>query len=297
MRMAALGFSVSAAPLVAQKPAPAFDWARVARAIGRQGVMLPGGVMKFAFPRSDLSVSVGGVGVRPALALGSWVAFKPLGGDRVMAMGDVVLTQDEVSPVLTRLQQGGVQQTALHNHLLMESPRLMYMHVMAMGDAVRIATTIRAALALSKTPLGPPPAAQTAAPITLDTAAIARALGHGGSVAGGVYQVGVPRAGRITDDGVVIPPSMGVATSLNFQPLGDARAAITGDFVLAPGEVNPVIRALRAHNITVTALHSHMLTEKPRIFFMHFWATGDAVALAHGLRSALNRTASVAPVR
>jgi hypothetical protein len=265
-------------------------WSAVERTLGRPGAAQPDGVVRFSFPRSDLCVTVDGVQIRPALALGSWIAFRRVPGG-AMAMGDLVLTDDEVAPVMTRLQQGGVRQTAVHNHLLRESPRVMYMHVEAHGDPVRIAETVRAALALSHTPLGPPATAPAAAPIDLDTAAVARALGRSGRVNGGVYQVSVPRAETVRDAGHVVPPGMGVATAINFQPTGAGRAAITGDFVMTAAEVNPVIRALRDNGIEVTALHSHMIGEEPRLYFMHFWANDDAVKLARGVRAALSHMA------
>jgi hypothetical protein len=254
--------------------------------------MQPGNVIKFSFPRSDLTVTVGDVALKPALALGGWVAFAETGNGQAMAMGDLVLTDDEVAGVMSALQAGGVEQTALHNHILMESPRVMYMHIMGHGDGAKIARTIHDALARSKTPLGPvsPPAAPSAA--DLDTAGIARALGVAGKLSGVVYQVSVPRSERIMEMGHVVPPSMGVATGINFQPTGGGKAAITGDFVLRGSEVNPVIRALRDHGIQVTALHSHMIDEEPRLFFMHFWANDDAVTLAKGLRAALDQTRS-----
>jgi Domain of Unknown Function (DUF1259) len=268
------------------------DWSAVEQALGRKGTLNPGDVMKFSFPRSDLSVTLAGVQLRPALALGSWVAFKRMGGARTMVMGDLVLTQDEVAPVMQRLQDLGVEQTALHNHLLMESPRVMYMHIMAQGDEAKIARALHDALALSKTPLAAPLPQTSATGFDLDTAAIARELGVAGKVNGGVYQVSVPRRETITEGGNEVPPSMGVATAINFQPTGGATAAITGDFVLRASEVNPVIRALRSNGIAVTAVHSHMIEEEPRLFFMHFWANDDAKKLAHGLRAALDQTAS-----
>jgi hypothetical protein len=193
---------------------------------------------------------------------------------------------------MAALQAGGVEQTALHNHLRKELPHVMYMHILAHGDPSKIARTIHDALAQTKTPLGPgsPPAAASAA--DLDTAGIARTLGVAGKLNGVVYQVTVPRKETITDSGMEVPPSMGVATAINFQPTGGGKAAITGDFVLRASEVNPVIRALRENGIEVTALHSHMLTEEPRLFFMHFWANDDAVKLSRGLKAAVNQTAS-----
>lgn len=262
-------------------------------ALGRTGTLQPDSAYKFGLPRSDLAVTVGTVKLRPALALGSWVAFLPVGRSESMMTGDLVLTEGEIGPVMRALQAGGVEQTALHNHLRGETPHVMYMHIMARGNPVTIARTIQTALAETGTPppaLAGPMAA--AAAIDLDTAGIARALGRVGKTNGGVYQVGVPRAEVIRAGGFVIPPSMGVATAINIQPTGAGRAVATGDFVLRPAEVNRVIRALRSHGIEVTALHSHMLDESPRLFFIHFWASDDAVTIARGLRSALDLTNS-----
>ena len=264
------------------------DWKQVEQALGKTGSMLPGDVYKIGIPRTDLAVTVQGVRIKPAFALGGWVAFK-IHGEDAMVMGDLVLTEDEVAPAMTKLQEGGIEQTALHNHLLYESPRLMYMHISGHGDAVKLAKSIRSALALSKTPFGPPAAASPAQTIDLDTKKIDQTLGYSGKAVGGVYQFGIARAGKITDDGMEVPPTMGTATSINFQPTGGGRAAITGDFVLVGSEVNPVIKTLRENGITVTALHSHMLMEEPRLFFMHFWANDDSMKLAHGLRAALDK--------
>jgi len=203
-----------------------------------------------------------------------------------------VLTGDEVGAVMQRLQAGGISQTAVHNHLVGENPRVMYMHIMAVGEPAKLAETLRAALGESKTPLTTAAPAASSAPLDLDTAAVARALGYTGKVNGGVYQVSVPRAERIVDMGEEIPPSMGVATAINFQPTGGGKAAITGDFVLLGSEVNPVLRTLRQNGIQVTAVHSHMLHESPRLLFMHFWANDDATKLATALHAALARTNS-----
>lgn len=289
--------SLSAAPALAQASGaqPSSDWATLDEAFGRKGAAQPGGVIKYSFPRSDLQVTAGGVAVKPALALGSWVAFKRVAGGHTMAMGDLVLGEDEVGPVMRALQAGGVEQTALHNHVLHEAPRVMYMHISAHGDAAKIAQTVRTALGETRTPLGTPAPAAPAPAIDLDTSAVHRALGVAGSVNGGVYQVSVPRRETIREHGNEVPPSMGVATAINFQPTGSGKAAITGDFVMRGSEVNNVIRALQQGGIQVTALHSHMLTEEPRLFFMHFWANDDAAKLAGTLRSALDQTASKLP--
>jgi len=273
-------FLVNAAP----KP---FDWAPVAEALGRAGSVQPGDVYKVGFPRSDLAVTLDGVSIKPALALGSWIAFKESGG-KAMTMGDLVLLPAEVNPVIAELQKGGIEQSALHNHLIDESPRVMYMHISGHGDAVTLARTLHAALALTATPMGPPSPPSTA-PLDLPTGDLDRIIGHPGKANGGVDQFSVPRAERITEHGMEIPPSMGTATAVNFQPLGERRAAITGDFVMIASEVNPVIRALQKGGVRVTAIHSHMLEEQPRLFFMHFWATGDAIKLATTVRGALDQ--------
>ncbi|MDB4909086.1 MAG: protein of unknown function LppY and LpqO [Gemmatimonadetes bacterium] len=272
----------------AQAHAASASWGDVDTALGRPGSPQPGGVYKYAFPRSDLAVVAGGVTLKPALALGSWVAFMRVSSTEAICMGDLVLLESEVGDVMRALQAAGIDQSALHNHLLMETPHVMYMHVMARGNAVRIATSIRAALARSATPLGPPAPPAAASAAELDTAAIAHALRYSGKLNGVVYQVAVPRREKVTEMGHVIPPSMGLATAINFQPTGGGRAAITGDFVMRGPEVNKVIRALLAHGIQPTGLHSHLIDEQPHLYFMHFWANDDAVTLAKGLRAALD---------
>jgi len=271
-----------------QQPS-ATDWKPVEQALGKAGSVQPGDVYKVSLPRGDLQVTVDAVSVKAPLALGSWVAFKKAGG-MTMVMGDLVLTEDEVTPVLTKLQEGGVEQTALHNHILHETPRVIYMHISAMGDAVKIAKAIHDALALSKTPFAAPAAATPGQDLGIDTKQIDQILGQSGKVNGGVYQFSVPRAEKIMDNDMEVPPSMGVAHAINFQPTGGGKAAITGDFVLIASEVNPVIRALRDNGIQVTAVHSHMLVESPRLFFMHFWANDDALKLTRGIRAALDKT-------
>jgi uncharacterized protein DUF1259 len=269
--------------------APA-DWKDVDAAMGRAGQDQPDGTHKFALPRKDMNVTVNGVQVKAGLALGSWVAFKSTAHGDAMAMGDLVLAEDEVAPVMQELQSGGIEITALHNHLIGETPRVMYMHIHGMGKAASLAKGIHDALAKTKTPEASPASAPPE--LDIDTKQIDQVLGHNGKNNGGIYQVSVPRAEHITEAGMAIPNSMGLATALNFQPTGGGKAAITGDFVLIGKEVNPVIKALRENGIAVTALHSHMLEEQPRLFFMHFWANDDAVKLAKGLRAALDKTNS-----
>jgi hypothetical protein len=285
--LAALMLITTCALLLAQQSAQdSSEWKPVEDALGRKGSIQPGNVFKFAMPRSDLKVTVGSTPVKPGLALGSWVAFKKTGNEAIV-MGDLVLLTSEVEPVMMKLQQLGIEQTAVHNHLLGESPRVMYMHIAAHGNAAKLASALKSALTLTKTPAAPPTPSAAEQSLGIDTAKIDQILGHKGKNNGGIYQISVPRAETITDMGTEIPPSMGTATSINFQPTGNGRAAITGDFVLIGSEVNPVIRALRDHGIEVTAVHSHMLTENPRLFFMHYWANSNAVQLAKGLRAAL----------
>jgi len=256
-------------------------WTHVDTILGRGGADMPGGVHKYSFPRSDLDVVAGGVHVRPALALGSWAAFVPT-KDGAMAMGDLVLTEEEVEPVIDALQAGGIEQSAVHNHLLGETPRVVYVHFDGHGDVVKLAKTLHEALAKTKTP---PPSAPVDFSVVLSLDDI---LGVKGKPAGDVMQYSIPRPFTVKAHGIVIPPAAGVATAINVQHTNGTRAATTGDFVLLASEVNPVIRALRAGGIAVTALHSHMLDEQPRLFFMHFWAEDDAVKLARTLRKALD---------
>jgi len=279
-------------PFVSTAHAQEIDWQKVDETLERKPA-ITGDVHRYGFPRTDLTVTLDGVTIKPALALGGWVAFKPAHGG-VMAMGDLVLLEPEINPVMLKMIASGLEITAVHNHLLGASPATFYMHVAGQGDPVKIATAIRNALAESKTPLSI--AASTASPpsIDLDTAQLDRIIGVKGQANGGVYQFNVPRRDPITEEGMQLTPvgPMGVASGINFQPTGGGRAAITGDFVLTSNEVNPVIMALRKHGIAITALHSHMLDEQPRLFFMHFWANDDAIELAKGLRIALDKTAS-----
>jgi hypothetical protein len=288
MRLARLltAATLVAAPFSARAADPI--WSGVAAALGKPGTEMPGGVYRVGLPRTDLHVTLDGLQIKPTLALGSWLAFKRMGSD-TMVMGDLVLTETEVEPVMKELEEGVIEITALHNHLLRATPSTLYMHVLGRGDATKLASLLHTALAKSATPFASAKAAAAPAPIDLDTAMIDRRLGGKGKVAGGVYQVSIPRAEPVREDGMDVPVAMGSAEAINFQPTGGGKAAITGDFVLTAREVNPVLRALREGGIEVTALHNHMLDDEPRLFFMHFWANDDATKLAKALRSALNR--------
>jgi Domain of Unknown Function (DUF1259) len=287
-----IDWQVFAEPFVSAAHAQDVNWQQVDDVLGRKPAV-GGDVRRYGFPRSDLTVTLDGVTIKPALALGGWVAFKPMHGG-AMIMGDLVLLDTEINPVMAKMIASGLEITAVHNHLLRATPETFYMHVAGNGDPVKLATAIRDALAESKTPLTVAAPASPPPVIDLDTAQLDQIIGVKGQANGGVYQFSVPRRDPITEEGMQLSPvgPMGVAIGINFQPTGGGKAAITGDFVMTAEEVNPVIMALRTHGIEVTALHSHMLDEEPRLFFMHFWANDDAIKLAKGLRAALDRTAS-----
>lgn len=267
------------------------EWKQVDDVLGRSAAVSDG-VHRYGFPRTDLHVKLDGVDIKPALALGGWVAFAPM-GQEAMVMGDLVLTETEINPVMKRILDDGMQITAIHNHLLRASPATFYMHIGGQGDPVKLAFTIREALFLSKTPGVPQTATTGTAPaLDLDTAALDSAIGAKGKANGGVYQFSVTRTDVIRDEGMVVPSALGSAHAINFQPTGNGKAAITGDFVALAKEVNPLIAALRNNGIEVTAIHNHMLADEPRAFFIHFWANDDAEKLARGLRAALDKTAS-----
>jgi hypothetical protein len=267
------------------------DWKAVEQALGKRGELQAGDVFRIGMPRTDLSVTVKGVPVKAGFALGSYAAFKQM-GDQAMVMGDLVLLDQEIPAVMSGLFSGGLEVTAVHNHLNEVSPHVMYMHYEGHGDAVLLASALRQALSVSATPLGGPPPPAASAP-TIDTKQIEQALGRSGRDLGaGVFQVTVPRAETIMENGMPLLPAMGVVTVLNFQAAPDGKAAITGDFVLIDKEVNPVARALRQHGIDVTAIHNHGLLDMPRLFYMHFWTVDVPAKLAQGLKAALDQTNS-----
>jgi len=262
-------------------------WAAVDTALGREGKDLPGDVRKYGFPRTDLAVTAASVSIEPALALGSWAAFRRHAKGGVMAMGDLVVLPSELGAVIRALSRGGLAVTAVHNHLVGEQPEVVYVHFEGSGEAAAVATSLRAALERTKTPLdppGPPPLPNAEEKSLFDD--VQTALGRKGTMAGRVLQVAVPRRARIEENGMEIPPAMGMAIALNFQIAGQ-QVATTGDFVLTADEVDPVVRTLQSYGIEVTALHSHMLRESPRLFFLHFWGVGSPEAMGGALKAAL----------
>jgi Domain of Unknown Function (DUF1259) len=288
--------SISLAALSMHATAAETDWSSVDTILTRKGAV-SGDVHRYGLPRSDLNVSLDGVAIKPGFALGGWIAFQPM-GDKAMMMGDLVLTETEINPVMSKLLSEGLQVTALHNHLLRANPPTFYMHVAGTGDPAQLARLVRTALEDSKTPFDVKPPAEAAAAATtadtyFDATKIDAAIGHKGKANGGVYQFSIPRADSIKMDGMAVPGAMGTAIAINFQPTGGGKAAITGDFVALSSELNPLITALRNNGIEVTAIHNHMVGDDPRTFFIHFWANDDAIKLANGLGAAL-KTLNVA---
>jgi hypothetical protein len=283
-----LAVTAIASAVVAAPASAAIDWSKVDEVLGKAGSSQPGDVHKYALPRSDLQVTVDGVKIKPSLALGGWLAFRPM-GMQAMVMGDLVLTEQEINPVLKTLLADGLTVTAIHNHLLRAQPATFYMHVAGEGEPIKLAKGLHDALSASRTPIGDVAAPAAQASLDLDTAKLEQTLGHKGNASGGVYQFSISRGDTISDQSIAIPPAMGTAIAINFQPTGGGRAAITGDFVLIGKEVNPVVQALRQNGIEVTALHNHMLDDEPHTYYVHFWANDDATKLAQGLRAALDK--------
>jgi hypothetical protein len=274
-----------------QKRTSEAKWKNVEGVFGFPGNVQPENVIRFNMPRSDLHVSVAGTEVKPDLALGSWAAFHRIANNDAMLMGDLVLTEDEVVPVMKALRDGGVTVTALHNHLLGESPRVMYLHIGGHGNPERLAQTVKRAVALTKTP-APKPGSSTDQNLGIDVAAVEKIMGHKGKVSGGVLHFNVARAEKVTEDGMQTPPLMGEGTAINFQPTSNGKAAIAGDLALTGKEVESVMKILQENGIESTALHSHALNDVPRLFYMHFWANDDSLKLAKVLRAALDKTNS-----
>lgn len=274
-----------------QSSASSTDWDAVGQAMGKDGKLMKGDVYRIDLPRSDLKVTSQGVDIKPVLSLGSYTAFKDMGNGNAMVMGDLVLTEDEYNKVISRLQEGGIGQTAVHKHLLQESPAIWWTHIQGTGDPATMAKTIRSALDETNTPFTDSGGSESE-DLGFDTSELDEIIGHTGTTQGGVYKYSIGRADSVTEDGMELPPPMGISTAPNFQPTGGGKAAINGDFAMTQDEVEPVIQALRENGIEVVSLHNHMLNEEPRIFFMHFWANDDAQKLAQGLRAALDKTNS-----
>jgi len=256
------------------------DWSKVESAIGRKGAVKDN-MLKVTFPRSDLKVIIGDVAISPGLALTSWMGFMQH-GDGAMVMGDIVLLDKEVAAVESKLIEEGIRITAIHNHLVNESPSIKYMHIEASGNAEELAGKLKAVFALT----GVPPPSQPPAPSQIDWSEVENILGRKGDHKGNLLQYGIPRAEKIIENGMEVPPYMGMAIAINIQKAGD-KVATTGDFVLIASEIEPVMKALHEHGIMATALHNHMLNESPRMFMMHFWGYDTPRKIAEGLAAAL----------
>jgi hypothetical protein len=284
-------FALGAA-LLLSLPAHAadIDWKKVDAALGKTAAV-SGEVHRYGLPRSDLRVTLDGIAIKPALALGGWVAFAPMHGE-AMVMGDLVLLDTEITPVMTKLLESGLEITAIHNHILRAAPATFYMHIAGHGDPEKMAASIRAALSsASKTPFDPPATTAGPAPnVDLDTAKLDEAMGARARPTAVSTVRDSPRD-PATESGMQVSGHSVAPTRSTFSRRAAARPAITGDFLVTGDEVNPLIRVLRASDIEVTAIHSHMLDEQPRMFFIHFWANDDALKLARGVRAALDKTA------
>ena len=279
---------IASSPTFAQGNVQQLNTDGIAKAMGKSGE-LTGEMYRVSFPRSDLDVKVNNVAIKPALALMSWAAFLK-SGSTTITYGDLVVLEDEINPVISKLEERGLELSALHNHLLHETPRIMYIHFVGRGNEEELARGVRDALALTKSPLG----SAAATPETKPEIAteIERIIGYPGSMGGDVFHITVPRNDiHVMTMGTMVPGSMGMNTPFNFQ-LDGKNAAINGDFMLRPAELNPVIKALRANGIEVASIHNHLLDNEPTLVFMHFWAYGDAVSLAKGLKAALDQTGS-----
>lgn len=269
----------------------ALDSAAIAKSIGRPGQSMEGGVYRVGFPRTDLHVTIGPVTLRAGFALGSYAAFIPE-PEGTLVVGDLVLLENEIQPVMSALTSSGFEITAVHNHLRGETPHVMYMHFAAVGDAVTLATNLRGALAMSHTPIAATPVTPPS-PLPFQSE-IETGVGRKGRVSGGVLSIGVPRAEAVSLRGMNVPPAAGVATAINVQEAGSGNVATTGDFVLVAGEVDAVQRALLTHGFEVTAFHHHMVDDSPHLYYMHFWKVGTPAEVAAGLRDALSHV-SVKP--
>ena len=277
---------VLASPMVLT--AQGLNTAALDQVLGHSG-QKTGDVYRIGLPRTDLHVQLGGMALKPGFALGSWAAFSGTDAEAAV-MGDLVLTEGEIGPVMSKLRSAGFEITGVHNHLLNETPHVMYMHYMGHGNAQKIAQSLRNALAESKTPLTSEPPAQEAPPAGF-VKTIEGVLGTQGRWAGGVLAFGIPRKEAVTDHGMTLNGAQGVAEAINFQDAGQGNVAATGDFVLTGQEVNSVLSALEDHKIQVTALHNHMLEEQPRLFFMHFWVVGTPEDVSAGIKAGLSKIA------
>ncbi len=270
------------------------DTARIERLTGAKGVLdEKEGVFKVSVPRADLAVTAGGVRITPPMGLTSWAAFKPAGGETVV-MGDLVLLEDQVNPVMSTALDQRLEVTALHNHFFWDTPKVMFMHIAGVGGEGELASAVGRVFArMAETAGGKgetPKADIDPGRTTLDPSRIETILGSKGTMTAGVCKVVIGRPARM--HGVEVAAAMGVNTWAAFAG-SDERAVVDGDFAMLESELQPVLKALRGAGISVVAIHHHMTHEEPRILFLHYWGVGPTADLARGLRSALDRTQHV----
>lgn len=289
MLAAAVGFALVGARPGAAQPAPHAGhdaaWDSVGRILQSPPVAR-GGYVRFDFPRRDVTLRVRDVVVSPSLALGAWAGFQGA-PDNATMMGDLVLTSAELEPVLATLARQGLAVTAIHNHLAGESPHIAYVHFHGEGDARQLASRLDTVLRRTAAPRPVTPSSPR--PATFDTAMVFRAMGASGRSNGNVAQLSfilVP--GGVTMHGESVDPALAYGSPVNIQFVDSSRAVATGDFAVLERGVDPVLDALAANGITATAVHSHLVGEEPRIYYIHFWADGRAADVLRGLRAAVD---------
>jgi hypothetical protein len=285
-----------ASPAIAQEMPP--DYQAVLKQLGRSGDF-KANVLKVNVPRADLKVTISGRPVPTPLGFGGWIALTKGDGGMDVMMGDLVLTEDEVNPVMSALLDQGLEVTALHNHFFWESPRIFYMHVHGHGQAATLASQVKPALDLigkgsaaptaASTPAAPATApAAAASPGQMNTAALAKIVGHEGEQTGPVYKITIGRADvDVREMGAVINARMGLNTWAAFAGT-DQDAVVAGDVAMLGDEVTPVLKALRANGLDVVAIHHHMVSTQPAIYFLHYWGKGPADKLASGVKAAVD---------
>ena len=289
--------ATSPAQSASPEPTAALDTAAIERLTGAKGALdAKEGAFKVSVPRSDLAVTAAGVKMTPPLGLTSWASFKRA-GDQTVVMGDLVLKEDQVNPVMSAALDNGLQVTALHNHFFWDTPKVMFMHIGGSADETTLATAVGRVFArMSETAGGKGEVLKAdvdPARTSLDPKKIEAVLGRTGTLAAGVYKVVIGRTTRMR--GHDMGATMGVNTWAAFAG-SDERAMVDGDFATLESELQDVLKALRSAGIDIVAIHQHMTDEQPRIMFLHYWGVGRTEDLARGLKTALDHTHHDAPV-
>jgi len=280
--------ALGAAITVAASACAATDWKAVQDILGRKGEV-DESVLRVSFERSDLQVTKDGVPVSADLVFDCWYGFWPMKSGEIMLMGDTCVREDELPAVEKEIHEQGLDLTALHNHLIGETPKIMFLHLSGHGSAADLARKVKAVLARTATPTGPKPdEAEKEKP---DWSAITSVLGKPAESEGDIVEYGFKRRDRLTMHGETLPATDALETTpeVKFQMLKDGRAVTYGEMILTADEVAPVFHVLTENGIEVEALHNHMTGEEPRLFFMHWWAVGKPDALARGVKAALAR--------